>query len=81
VHLDELQRLRVAVAVCEHRRLEHNGAALHVHDRERVRVAMWVDTDDVVQLICEHPNRPPAEALGGHEPVPVWGWKPRAAEL
>jgi hypothetical protein len=45
-----------------------------------MRVAVRVDADDVVQLICEHPNRPPAQ-VGGHEPVPVWGVEPRAAEL
>jgi len=39
-----------------------------------------IDADDVVQLICEHPDRPPAQ-LGGQVPVPVWGVEPRAAEL
>ena len=53
--LDELQRLRVAVAVRDHRRLEDDRAADDMHDRERVRVAVRVDTDDVVQLICKHP--------------------------
>ena len=46
----------VTVAVRDQRRLEDDGTALHVHDREGVRVAVWVDTDDVVQLICEHPK-------------------------
>ena len=58
------QRLRVAVAVCDDRRLEHDRAADDLHDRERVRVAVRVDTNDVVQLICKHPYRPPAQALG-----------------
>ena len=53
--LGELQRLRVAVAARGDRRLEHDRAADDLHDRERVRVAVRVDTDDVVQLICEHP--------------------------
>jgi len=26
-----------------------------MHHRERMRVAVWIDTDDIVQLICEHP--------------------------
>ncbi|MGZ4395379.1 MAG: class I SAM-dependent methyltransferase, partial [Gaiellaceae bacterium] len=36
--------------------LEHDNAAYDLDDRERVRVAVRIDTDDVVQLICEHPN-------------------------
>ena len=55
VRVDELQRLRVAVTVCSNRRLEDDSAAEDVHDRERVQVAVRVDTNDVVQLICEHP--------------------------
>ena len=49
-------------------------------DTDPTAVASRVDANDVVQLICEHPNRPPAQ-VGGHEPVPVWGVEPRAAEL
>jgi len=56
VLVDELQSLRVAVAARDDRRLEDDGAALDVHDSERVRVAVRVDTDDVVQLICKHPR-------------------------
>ena len=74
------KRLRVAVAVRGDRRLEDDRAADDLHDRERVRVAVRVDTDDVVQLICEHPNRPPAERWGTRTGVGL-GWKPRAAEL
>ena len=62
--LGELQCSSIAVVVCDHRRLEHNDAADDLDDSERVRVAVWVDTNDVVQLICEHPNRPPAECWG-----------------
>jgi hypothetical protein len=64
VLVDELHSMRVAVAARHDRRLKHDHAADDVHDRERMRVAVWVDTDDVVQLICKHPNRPPAQALG-----------------
>jgi hypothetical protein len=53
-------------------RLEHHSSADDVDHRERVRIAMRVDTDDVVQLICEHPKRPPAQRWGTH-PVSVWG--------
>ena len=81
VLVDELQRPRVAAAVRVDRRLEDDGAADDLHDRERVRVAVRVDPDDVVQLICEHPRTDLQPSVGGHEPVPVWRWKPRAAEL
>src|SRR5439155_17355583 len=77
VLLDEPQRL----GVCEHRRCGDDGAADDVHDRERMRVALRIDTDDVVQLICEHPKTDLQPSVGGHDPVSVWGWKPRTAEL
>ena len=76
--LGELQRSRVAVVVRYYRRLEDDSATDDVHDRECVRVAVRVDTDDVVQLICEHPFTDLQLSVGGH-PVSVWGWKPRAA--
>lgn len=79
--VDESERLRVAAAVGDECRLHHDRTADDVHHRERVRVAVWVDTHDVVQLICEHPKTDLQPIVGGHEPVPVWGWKPRAAEL
>jgi hypothetical protein len=37
-----------------------------------VRIAVRVNADHVVQLICKHPKHPPAQ-VGGHTPVPVWG--------
>jgi hypothetical protein len=39
-----------------------------------------VDTNDVVQLICEHPSPTSSQALGDTSGVGL-GWKPRAAEL
>ena len=65
VRVDQPQRLCVAVTVRGRRRLEDDRAAEDVHDRECMKVAVRIDTDDVVQLICEHPYRPPARALGG----------------
>src|SRR5487761_1187571 len=50
VLVDELQHLRIAVAVCDHRRLKHDSATDDVHNSERMRIAMRVDTNDVVQL-------------------------------
>jgi hypothetical protein len=55
VLVDELQRLRVAVAARDDCRFKDDRAADDVHDRKRMRVAVRVDTDDVVQLICKHP--------------------------
>ena len=81
VLVDELQRLRVAVGVRGDRRLKHDRATDDVHDRERVRVAVRVDTDDVVQLICEHPRTDLQPSVGGTRTGAGLGWKPRAAEL
>jgi hypothetical protein len=55
VLVDELQRVRVAIAARHDGRLEDDQAADDLHDRQRVRVAVRIDTDDVVQLICKHP--------------------------
>ena len=79
--VDELQRLRVAVAARGDRRLEDDRAADDVHDRERMRVAMWVDADHVVQLICKHPRTDLQPKRWVTRTVSVWGGKPRAAEL
>ena len=35
--------------------LEDDQAADDLHNCQRMRVAVRIDTDDVVQLICEHP--------------------------
>jgi hypothetical protein len=80
VLLGEPECLRVAAAVSRDAGFEHDQPGSHLDDRERVCVSVRVDTDGVVQLICEHPDRPPAQ-VGGHVPVPVWGVEPRAAEL
>lgn len=54
MRLDELQRLRVTFTARGNGRLEDDCATQHVHDRERVQVAVRIDTDHVIQLICEH---------------------------
>src|SRR5207253_3854415 len=53
--LHKLQRPSVTVAVRVDGRLEDDSAADDLDDRDRMRVAVWVNTDDVVQLICKHP--------------------------
>ena len=49
-------------------------------DRERVHVAMRIDTNHVVQLIWKHQNRPSATGWGS-QPEPVPGLEPVAAVL
>jgi len=46
-----------------------------------VRVAVWVDTDDVVQLICEHPRTDLQPKRWGTRTGAGLGIEPRAAEL
>ena len=77
--VDELQRLRVAVAARDDRHLEHDRAADDLHDRERMRVTVWIDTDDVVQLICKHPVTDLQPRRWGTHPVSVWRLRPQAA--
>jgi hypothetical protein len=61
---------------------EGSWVGLDVHARSVVaRVAMRIDTDDVVQLICKHLSPASSRALGDDKPVSVWGGKPRAAGL
>src|SRR5207244_11412303 len=52
----ELQSARVASAVRGHTRLEDDPASPNLDDGERVPVAVRVDPDHVVQLICKHPT-------------------------
>jgi hypothetical protein len=37
---------RVALTICDRCRLEHHTASAHVEDRERVRVAVRINTDE-----------------------------------
>jgi hypothetical protein len=55
LQVDEPQRVCVAVAARDDRRLENDSAAHDLHDRERMRIAVRIDTNHVVQLICKHP--------------------------
>ncbi len=71
VLIDKLERMRVTAAARGDTRLQHDRSAGDVHHRERTQAAVRVDADDVVQPICKHPYRPPAQSWGTH-PVPVW---------
>ena len=64
MRLGDTESLRVAAAVSCHGRLEHDHTAADIDDADRVLIAVRVDTDHVVQLICNHPDRPPA-LVGG----------------
>ena len=55
MYLGGTERFRVAAAVGGHDRLEHDHAATHLDDAKRVLVAMRVDANDVIHLICNHP--------------------------
>ena len=79
--IDELQRLCVPLAVRTDGRLEDHSAADDLNDRDRVPVALRVDTNHVVQLICKHPFTDLQPKCWGTHPVSVWGCKPQAAEL
>jgi hypothetical protein len=56
VLIGKTKHARVTLSICNRCRLEHHTAAAHVDDRERVLVAVRVDADHVVQLICKHPH-------------------------
>jgi hypothetical protein len=73
VLVDELEGVCVPLVTRGDVRLEHDRAADHVHDRERVCVAVRVDTNHVVQLICEHPLTDLQPKRWGTHPVSVWG--------
>jgi hypothetical protein len=65
----------------DYRRLEDDSATDDMHDRQCVRVAVRVDTDDVVQLICEHPSTDLQPKRWGTRTGAGLGIEPRAAEL
>ena len=71
--VNELQSLRIAVAARDDRRLEDDRPASDLDDSERMRVAVRVDTDDVVQLICKHPKTDLQPWRWGTQTVSVWG--------
>ncbi len=78
---DEGERLGVAAAACSDRCLKDDRASDDLNHRECVQIAMRIDTDDVVQLICEHPFLTSSPSVGGHNRSRSGGRRPRAAEL
>jgi hypothetical protein len=57
VLLGETHRRRVAATVRADRLLRDQRARWRGDDRERVLVAVSVDTHDVIQFVCKHPDR------------------------
>src|SRR3989442_1544613 len=55
VLFDQSEGVRVAVAVRDDGRLEHERTTDDVHDGECVRVTVRIDTDHEVHFICKHP--------------------------
>ncbi len=53
--LDEAQRLRVTACVRAHRSLRDDRPCRCDNHSEHVLVAVRVDADHVVHLICKHP--------------------------
>jgi hypothetical protein len=43
--------------------LRHHRPRARGNDRERVLIAVRIDTDQVVQLVCKHPDRS-SDSLG-----------------
>jgi hypothetical protein len=50
----EPQRLSVPARAGHHRSLRHNRARRRDHHREHMLVAVRIDTNDVIHLICKH---------------------------
>jgi hypothetical protein len=64
VLVGEANRLRVAAGARPHRPLRDQPAARRANDRDRVPIAMRVDSDHVVQLVCKHHADPPTRLVG-----------------
>jgi hypothetical protein len=56
IELSKTQRLRVAACARTHRPLRDNDTGPRDDNREHMLIAMRVDTDHVIHLICKHPR-------------------------
>ena len=52
--LGKTYRLRVTASARQHRSLRDDPARLSAHERKRVLIPVWINPDDVVDLICKH---------------------------
>jgi len=57
VLLDKPQRLPITARARTHRPLRHNSTTRRDNDREHMLVAVRVDADHIIHLICKHPVR------------------------
>ncbi|MGH8514952.1 MAG: hypothetical protein ACREV8_13630 [Gammaproteobacteria bacterium] len=57
VLLGNAKQLAVAMCVCGRRRSGDNGVGRRRHDRHDVLVAVGIDAEHVVQLVCKHQTR------------------------
>lgn len=55
VILGDPERLRIAAVARRDRTLRDNRTRWRGDNRERVLIAVCVDADDVIHLICKHP--------------------------
>ena len=54
--ISEPQRLRVAARLSGSRCLSDDSSRASIDNCKGVLIAMGVDTDHVVQLVCKHPD-------------------------
>jgi len=78
--LGEPKRFLIAVSVCAHDGFEHDHTGSYLDDSDRVRVAVRIDADHVVQLICEHPESTSSPGWGTRTGAGL-GMEPLAARL
>src|SRR6266566_2927817 len=64
VAVRKTQRLRVTTSVRSDRPPSDNRTRRRDNDRQHVLIAMRVNTDHVIQLICNHASDPPASLVG-----------------
>jgi hypothetical protein len=64
VPLGEAKRLSVASHVRAHGGLSEHRSCGSTNDSERVLIAVRVDTDHVIHLVCKHPDRSSVHSKG-----------------
>ena len=67
VPLRETTRLGIAASACLDNGLRDHRSRASGNDRERVLIAVGIDTDHVVQLVCKHPTDPPTRLAGSSD--------------
>src|SRR5207245_11469555 len=64
VFLGDPERLRIAAVARTDRTLRNNRTRRRGDNCERVLIAVCVDADHVIHLICKHPSDPPIPLVG-----------------